>query len=115
MVLEGDVQQVINKVALQTLAEVQKGCPVVTGKLRNSIVLEKQTDGSIVIGTNLNYAEFVEIGVEPHIIEPKDKQALYWNGAPHPYKRVKHPGFDGRNMFLNASIKAEQFLKDNLK
>jgi len=115
MVLVQDFQQVMNKIALQTLAEVQMNCPVVSGRLRNSIVLEKQTNGDIIIGTNLDYAEFVEIGVEPHDIYPKDKKALYWAGAAHPVKKVHHPGFAGRNMFLNASIKAEQLMKDNLK
>ena len=28
----------------------------------------------------------------PHIIVPKNRQALYWAGARHPVKKVKHPG-----------------------
>lgn len=39
-----------------------------------------------------SYARFVEFGTAPHMIYPKDKQALYWEGAQHPVKSVFHPG-----------------------
>ena len=39
-----------------------------------------------------SYARFVQFGTAPHIILPKDKEALYWPGAAHPVKMVHHPG-----------------------
>jgi hypothetical protein len=39
-----------------------------------------------------SYARFVEFGTAPHMIFPKNVQALYWPGAQHPVKSVSHPG-----------------------
>jgi hypothetical protein len=39
-----------------------------------------------------SYARFVEFGTAPHMIYPKNAQALYWPGASHPVKSVFHPG-----------------------
>jgi hypothetical protein len=39
-----------------------------------------------------SYAPLVEFGTKPHVIRPKDKQALYWPGADHPVRSVNHPG-----------------------
>lgn len=47
------------------------------------------------VGPNLNitpYAWYVHKGTDPHIIRPNKKKALYWPGAKHPVKKVKHPG-----------------------
>ena len=38
------------------------------------------------------YAIFIELGTKAHIIRPKNKKALFWKGASHPVKEVKHPG-----------------------
>ncbi len=37
-------------------------CPVATGRLHDSIVSEMDGDGKVVIGTNVEYAAFVELG-----------------------------------------------------
>jgi hypothetical protein len=52
-----------------------------------------------------DYASFVEFGTKPHVIEPKDKKALYWQGADHPVKRVNHPG-TAANPFMERIIQA---------
>ena len=44
------------------------------------------------IGTSLKYAIYVHDRTRPHIILPKQKQALSWKGAKHPVKSVQHPG-----------------------
>jgi len=41
---------------------------------------------------NCKYALFVELGTAPHMIFPRNKKALYWEGAAHPVARVHHPG-----------------------
>ncbi|MFH2028994.1 MAG: hypothetical protein ABIJ40_00025 [Bacteroidota bacterium] len=87
-------------------------CTVATGRLRDSITFATSTEQSgidgkatesdkikqpseartVRIGTAVDYALGVEFGTRPHIIEPKTAKALYWKGAEHPVKRVKHPG-----------------------
>ena len=52
-----------------------------------------------------DYAPYVEFGTKPHVIEPKDKKALYWQGADHPVKRVNHPGTKA-NPFMERIIQA---------
>lgn len=39
-----------------------------------------------------SYARYVQFGTAPHMIYPKDKLALFWEGASHPVKSVFHPG-----------------------
>lgn len=62
-----------------------------TGRLRNSIN-SKITMYEGIVSTNVKYARYVEEGTKPHIIKPKNKKFLYWKGASHPVKQVKHPG-----------------------
>jgi hypothetical protein len=54
-----------------------------------------------------SYARFVEYGTAPHIIRPKNAQALYWDGAQHPVKLVHHPGTKA-NPFIERIIAASQ-------
>jgi phage gpG-like protein len=73
-----------------------------------------QHDGSentVVIGTSVEYAVYVEFGSGPHEIVPKDKKALFWKGAKHPVKRVRHPGTPAQP-FLRRSI---ELYKDEIK
>lgn len=37
-------------------------------------------------------AGIIEFGSRPHIIRPKNNKILFWSGARHPVKEVKHPG-----------------------
>lgn len=43
-------------------------------------------------GPTVFYAPYVEFGTAPHLILPKNKKALFWQGAKHPVRSVKHPG-----------------------
>jgi len=123
-----ELNKIVTEVAFATHAEVASNTPVAEtvvgdewqptrtgGRLKNSIVIEKDQDGSWIIGSNLKYCEYVEIGTLPHLIKPKDKKALYWVGAGTPKKLVHHPGTEGRAMFLNGAIKAERILKEILQ
>jgi len=86
--IENQIQKAINLSALKLLAEVKKETPVITGNLRNSIRLEKTGEG-FVIGTNSNYAEAVELG-----LNRKGK---------------------GRHMFLKSSLKFSDIFFNELK
>jgi hypothetical protein len=72
------------------------------GRLRASIVVEEDSDGWI-IGTNMPYAEFVELGVNPHSVEPNNKQALkFYSPKTGEFVFSKGhmvSGFPGRRMF----------------
>ncbi len=54
-----------------------------------------------------SYAPYVEFGTKPHVIEPKDKKALYWPGAEHPVRRVNHPGTKA-NDFMGRIVRTAQ-------
>lgn len=53
------------------------------------------------------YARFVHGGHPAHIITPKVKKALYWEGAAHPVGMVRHPGYRG-NPYLTDALAAQQ-------
>lgn len=59
------------------------------------------------VGSNAPYAEIIVKGSRPHVIEPRNKQALFWPGARHPVKRVHHPGTKP-NTFMSDTLKAQQ-------
>lgn len=44
----------------------------------------------------------LEHGTRPHVIEPKNKQALYWEGARHPVRKVNHPGTPALHIMRTA-------------
>ncbi len=47
---------------------------------------------TMYLAHGVRYGGILEEGSKPHIIRPKNKKALYWKGASHPVKAVKHPG-----------------------
>ncbi len=46
----------------------------------------------LYLSHGVEYGIYLEEGTPPHIIKPKNKKALYWPGARHPVKQVRHPG-----------------------
>jgi HK97 gp10 family phage protein len=73
--------------------------PVDTGFLKANIRVSKRVTpgGGLRIGRRItahaNYAAYVELGTSAHIIRPRFKKALWWEGAPHPISpSVRHPG-----------------------
>lgn len=47
---------------------------------------------------------FIVKGTKPHIIRPKRKKALWWEGARHPVKLVRHPGTKA-NKFVGRAFR----------
>lgn len=69
-----------------------------TSHARQGINGESLKEGNhfrISLSHGVEYGEILEKGSKPHIIRPKNKQALYWRGASHPVKFVNHPGTKG--------------------
>ena len=65
--------------------------------------------------SNIKYARFVEEGTRPHIIRAKNKRALYWKGAKHPVKSVRHPGSKAKPYLIPAFEKEKEVLIKDLK
>lgn len=124
--LEKDVDIILGRVALRVQKWIVENAQVKTGRFKNSIVVDRDKDGNWIVGTNLDYAEYIEIGTEPHIIKPKKKKALAFNWGNAPispngkdgkfvYKEVHHPGTQGQNLFLQSATMADRFLKEELR
>lgn len=87
--IEGAISNELERTAHRIERQAKELAPVDTGDLRRSIT----TDGgglSFEIGTNLEYAEYIEEGTSPHTIS--GNEYLYWDGASHPVRSVNHPG-----------------------
>lgn len=96
---EGPVARelVRDAVRVETAAKlIATGAPRVrTGRYRASIswVLGRDARGLFAdIGSRVSYARFLEEGTPPHVIRPRSKKALFWRGATHPVRSVRHPG-----------------------
>jgi HK97 gp10 family phage protein len=84
IVMNGDWQLIVDKAStdmLRRLAEAVKsdakaGCPVDTGKLRESIDSEVEGD-TARIGSNVPYAGYVEEGTRKMAAQPYLRPALY--------------------------------------
>lgn len=67
--LGGDIPQSIQKAMLRGGAVFEAGakehCPVDTGQLRESIHTEALDDSTVTVGTNVQYAPYVEYGTGP--------------------------------------------------
>ena len=108
---------------LKDLAEkwVRREAPHKTGRLKSATRHEGQGDHRrvFVAKTVAPYFDYVVDGTRPHTIVPKNKQALFWPGAGHPVKMVKHPGTKPndyvtrafRNMMPDVDRKIESFQK----
>jgi len=123
--LRKQLKEKVKDLIFDTQAEIVMNTPVDSGRLRNSIIVEEKPDG-FIIGTNVPYAEFVEIDTEPHTIKPKNKKALRFevgrksrlSAGKSPKqanivfaKVVHHPGTTGSHMFL----KGVRFFENEMK
>lgn len=95
--------------------------PVKRGGLRRSITSRVERGGDRgVIGTNAPYARPVHDGSRPHIIKPTKAKALFWKGALHPVKSVRHPGNRPNPFFIRTrdrlrDVAAAEFGRDVFK
>lgn len=88
--------------AQETVRTLMLNSPVDHGLLK-SWFIESIDDSEAHIHTPAEYAQYVNEGTSPYVIEPVNKKALYWEGADHPVKRVHHPGIKGKH-FVEDSI-----------
>lgn len=74
--LDGDVSDLLEQLGVDIEASATAACPVDTGHLRDS--LEHEVDGDTLrVGTNVDYAAYVEEGTRHMAPQPYLRPALY--------------------------------------
>jgi hypothetical protein len=84
------------------LGDARDYVPKRTGRLLESLRAEVHDKVLRVGSLDVNYCTDVEMGTSAHVIKPRYKQALYWEGADHPVARVNHPGTAPRPFLRTA-------------
>lgn len=110
-------RNVLEGIAVDLTNELRRACPVDSGALRNSIKHETKSNGFVI--SMLHYALYVEFGTPPHIIRPKNAQALHWkgeNGQDVFATEVHHPG-TRPNPFIRTTLrtKFKAIVAENIK
>lgn len=84
----------LEKIGLLAENYAAKKCPVDTGNLRGSITYEVDTDGrAVYIGTNVEYAPYVELGTSRQKAQPFLRPAASEHGAQ--YRQVLKKALGG--------------------
>ena len=112
---KGNVQKVLNNTGFKIETKAKGNVPVDPGHLRRGIPTKIGDMEVIVHTSNIKYARGVEFGTRPHLIKPKNKKALYWKGAKHPVKSVRHPGSKAKPYLIPAFESEKDNLIKNLK
>lgn len=106
----GIVKEQIHKAIALSIALVDRNAkieaPVKTGRLRSGIRSRISPFRGMVEST-VKYGIFVHEGTSAHIIRPVRKKALYWKGAKHPVKMVRHPGTKANPFMKRGAEKSE--------
>ena len=86
----------LEKIGLLAEGYAIKKCPVDTGHLRGSITHEVDFDeNAVYIGTNVEYAPYVELGTSRQKAQPFLRPAASEHGAQ--YRQVLKKALDGGN------------------
>lgn len=94
--------QAIRKAVFLIQGRATSNAPSVTGRLRGS-AYSRFYPMKGEVGFKAKYAAAVHNGYGAFDIYPKGKKALFWTGAGHPVRRVRHPGYAG-NPFLQKAV-----------
>lgn len=108
--LDKAIPWAINSIMADCIRDAKAAVPKKTTTLQGSIRMEiARKIAGIWTGIwgsfNVLYAIMVEKGTKPHMIFPKTKKALYWEGADHPVKSVNHPGTTAKPFLVPAANK----------
>jgi HK97 gp10 family phage protein len=117
--IRSDIQNVIKKAGFNIEAKaklnITNNGSVKTGHLRRGITTDIGNMEVTVHTSNIKYARGVEEGTRPHTIRAKNKKALYWKGAKHPVKSVRHPGSRAKPFLIPAFEKEKEVLIRDLE
>ena len=114
---EENVKKVVKNSAFNIEKEAKSNLTsnksVKTGHLRRGITSDIKGLEATIHTSNIKYAAGVEFGTRPHIIKPKNKKAVYWKGASHPVKSVRHPGGKAKPYLIPAfENNKDKFIND---
>ena len=118
--LSDEVEEDIKKVVKNSAFNIEKNAKsnltknksVATGELRRRTSTDIKGLEATIHTSNLKYAPHVEYGTRAHIIRPKNKRFLYWEGAKYPVKKVNHPGSKAKPFLIPAfNQEKDQFLE----
>ena len=107
--IRGASRSELETAARQVMNRAKVLAPVRTGRLRASIRIEARRTATLrskfTIGSDVEYAAFVNDGTRPHIIRPRTRQALKFRigGRVVFAKVVHHPGTRPRP-FLDKAL-----------
>ena len=117
--IRSDVQKVLKKSGFNIEAKaklnVTNNGSVKTGHLRRGITTDVGNMEVTVHTSNIKYAPHVEYGTKAHIIKAKNKKALYWKGAKHPVKSIRHPGSRAKPFLIPAFEKEKEVIMKDLE
>ena len=94
--------KLLNLASQDLVRNLMINSPVDHGLLKQWYI-DSLTDTEAHIKTPAEYAADVNYGTRPHMIYPRDKKMLYWEGADHPVPYVVHPG-TSPTLFIENSI-----------
>lgn len=106
MIVREQIQKAISLSVMLVNRNAKLAAPVKTGTLRRGIK-SKITPFSGKVESTIGYGIFVHEGTSAHIIRPVKKKALYWKGAAHPVKSVRHPGTKANPFMKKGAEKSE--------
>ena len=117
--IRSDIQKVLKKsgfnIESKAKLNITNNGSVKTGHLRRGITTDVGNMEVTVHTSNIKYARGVEEGTRPHTIKAKNKKALYWKGAKHPVKSVRHPGSKAKPFLIPAFEKEKEVLIRDLE
>ena len=92
--ISGATQRALTKIGMAAEGYAKLECPVDTGRLRNSITHEVvPSEKSVYIGTNVEYAPFVELGTSHQKAHPYLRPAAHNHGEE--YRAILRSSFLG--------------------
>ena len=114
-----NIQKAVKKSAFNIESNAKKNLKsngsVQTRHLSISIATKMGDLEATIHTSNVKYAICVEKGTKAHIIRPKNKKALYWEGAKRPVKLVNHPGSKAKPFLYPAFESEKDKFVENLK
>ena len=114
-----NVQKAVKKSAFNIEAKAKNNLKanrsVVTRHLTRNVATQMGNLEATIHTSNVKYAIIVEKGSKAHVIRPKNKKALYWEGAKRPVKLVNHPGSKAKPFLIPAFESEKDKFIENLK
>jgi HK97 gp10 family phage protein len=108
----------VQKTALRVFKSARQRAPVDTGTLRSSLDFRQDAPGRYIVGTNVEYAKFVETGTSPHVIRADGDGYLKFpgrDGEPIFRKEVQHPGTEPNPFLRPALLEHKSDLSDDIE